>query len=117
MITIDIVIRTVSGLDRGELERWIDNRWVRADPTGDGYVFREIDLARVRLIHELAHDLQVNDEALPVVLSLLDQVYTLRRQLRDVGAALHHAAPPETGQALRAYLERAHDHPQDGNAG
>lgn len=107
MITIDVVIRTVEGLDRHDLERWIDNRWVRPDPTSDGFIFRAIDLERVRLIHELSRELQVNDDALPVVLCLLDQVYALRRQLHDVASAIRHTAPPEVGVALITYLERA----------
>jgi chaperone modulatory protein CbpM len=107
MITIDIVVRTIEGLDRHDLERWIDNRWVRPDPSTEGYVFRAIDLERVRLIHELSGELQVNDEALPVVLCLLDQVYALRRQLHDVASAIRHAAPPDVGVALITYLEHA----------
>ena len=37
---------------------------------------------RVRLIGEMRHDLQLDEEAIDVVLPLLDQVYTLRGSLR-----------------------------------
>jgi chaperone modulatory protein CbpM len=86
-ITIDFVIREVAGITRPELDRWIENQWVRPDAEPTGYVFAEIDLARVRLIRELTSDLQVNDDTIPVVLNLLDQIYDLRRRLRTVSNA------------------------------
>src|ERR1700722_4179527 len=88
MISIDVVVGQISGLRRQDLERWIANEWVRPDPQADGYAFREIDVARVRLILEMRDDMDVDEAALPVVLSLLDQIYDLRRQLREVGDAL-----------------------------
>lgn len=84
MITIDLVISSVHGLTRAELDRWIAAQWVHADMSDDTYVFAEIDLARIRLIHELTTDLAINDDALPVVLSLLDQIHDLRRHLRTL---------------------------------
>ena len=35
--------------------------------------------------------MQVNEEALPVVLSLLDQLYALRRRLRRLGITVDEA--------------------------
>jgi chaperone modulatory protein CbpM len=42
----------------------------------------------VRLIHDLRHDMAVQEETMPLVLSLLDQVYTLRGQMRAVARAV-----------------------------
>lgn len=80
MITWDELVR-LSGCSHDELARFVAEGWVAPDAK-DG--FGEADLARVRLIVELRHDLAIDDEAMPLVLSLLDQVYTLRRQLRLV---------------------------------
>ena len=66
--------------------------------------FREIDVARVRLIHELRHDLGVDDEALPVVLSLVDQLYATRRQMHRLRRAVEQAAPDEVRQAILGVL-------------
>ncbi|WP_424814155.1 chaperone modulator CbpM [Roseococcus sp. YIM B11640] len=85
MITIDILCARYRTLSEGDLERWICAGHVRADRRGSELVFQEIDAERVRLILELRDDMQVNEEALPVVLSLLDQVYELRRRLRRLG--------------------------------
>ena len=35
------------------------------------------DLARLRLIHELITDFGVNQEAVPIILHLIDQLYTV----------------------------------------
>jgi chaperone modulatory protein CbpM len=95
MIDIEAVFTQVSGLDAGDLERWILNAWVR--PAGDAgrYKFREIDVARVRLILELRDELQVNEDALPVVLLLLDQLHDLRRRMREVSEVIAVLAPQE----------------------
>ena len=95
MITIDVLVAQVSGLSRNDLERWISNEWVRPDRQPGGYVFREIDVARVRLIREMRDELEVNEAALPVVLSLLDQLYDLRRHMRDFRDAFAREAPEE----------------------
>ena len=111
MIGIDVVIAQISGLTREDLERWIAHEWVRPERTpqraaGDTqtYVFREIDVARVRLIRELRDDLHVNEEALPVVLSLLDQLYDHRRRLRELGDALAATAPEAVRREIARYL-------------
>ena len=88
MITLDILCARFARLDPDDLRRWIAEGHVRAEVRDEGLVFQEIDAERVRLILDLRQAMAVNEEALPVVLSLLDQVYALRRRLRDLGAAL-----------------------------
>lgn len=86
MITLDILCARFARLDTDELQRWIVAGHVRCEAAAGAPCFHEIDVERVRLILELRHDLEVNEEALPVVLSLLDQVYALRRRLKQLGA-------------------------------
>ena len=104
MIGIDVVIARISGLKRQDLERWISNAWVRPDRSADGYVFREIDLARARLILEMRDEMEINEDALPVVLLLLDQLYDLRRQMRDFNNAFMQVVPRDVRQDLAAHL-------------
>ena len=47
-------------------------------------LFSEADLARAELIRDLKRDLGVNDEGVGVILSLLDQVHSLRTVLAEV---------------------------------
>lgn len=103
MITIETVIRTIAGVRETELRAWIEEGWVRPERSRGVLVFREIDVARVRLIHDLRRDLAIGDEALPVVLNLLDQLYAMRRRLRAVSEALA-AQPPAVRRTLRGAL-------------
>jgi len=102
MIGIETVLVRVSGLDPARLERWIAAGWVRPDRRGEEVVFREIDVARCRLILELYEEMEVNDAAMPVVLGLLDRLHRTRRQLRRVAEALEEMrgreGEPGTGQ-------------------
>ena len=82
MISIEYLITQVSGLRREELEHWIANEWILPDGSPEGYLFREIDVARVRLIRELRYEMEVNEAAVPIILSLLDQLYDLRRRVK-----------------------------------
>jgi len=88
MIALADVLATVSDLDETELVAWIERRWVRAEPAADGWLFHEVDVARVRLIVEMRRDCAIDDEALELVLSLLDQVYRLRRQIKALSGAV-----------------------------
>jgi chaperone modulatory protein CbpM len=103
MITLDAMCRLV-GLEAGELERWIGERWVLPERDGGALFFHEIDVARVRLIVTMRRDLALDDEAIPVVLRLLDQVYALRRRLKAVTGAIERL-PPEMRAAVMAEFE------------
>jgi chaperone modulatory protein CbpM len=80
VITWDELVR-LAGCSHDELGRFVAEGWIAPDAEDS---FGEADLARLQLIIELRRDLAIDDEAMPLVLSLLDQVYTLRRQLRVV---------------------------------
>jgi chaperone modulatory protein CbpM len=103
MITLEAVCRMVEGLEPQELERWIQEHWVLPESRAEGYVFHEIDVARVRLIVELRRDLAIGEDAMPVLLNLLDQLYAMRRRLKALAAAID-ALPEESRRVLRARL-------------
>lgn len=104
MTSIESLVAQLSGLTRQDIEEWISNDWVRPDGGPGLYAFRQIDVARVRLIHQLRGDMQVNDEALPIVLSLLDQLYDQRRRMRELNEALSQIAPIDMRRMLSTYL-------------
>ena len=109
MISIEVLIGRCSGLERHVLERWIAQDWVRPDAHNGVFAFRDIDVARVRLILELRDELDVGEAALPVVLLLLDQLYDLRRQLKDFNDALEQVAPSDIRLRLSEHLRRRVD--------
>ena len=88
-IRLDAVLTVVPGVAADEVRDWVARGWVLPRGTPPDWVFAEIDVARVRLIRDLRHDMGVEEETLPLVLSLLDQVYDLRRRLRAIAAAGH----------------------------
>jgi chaperone modulatory protein CbpM len=106
MTSVHVVCQLIEGLEVRELERWIVERWVLPDGSEGAFVFHEIDIARVRLIVELRRDLAIDDEAMPVVLGLLDQVYALRRRLKGIAATLA-GLPPQTRSAIETHLREA----------
>ena len=79
---IEAVIALIGDLDTVELIGWVERGWVQPDAAGEVWEFREIDVARIRLIRDLRRGMEVGEDAIPLVLSLLDQVYELRGQLR-----------------------------------
>ena len=104
MIALEALLRQIRGLDAGELEQWIEARWIRPERVASGYMFHEIDVARVHLIVELRHELLVDADSMPVILNLLDQVYALRNRMKSIAAAID-ALPPETQALLRERLK------------
>jgi chaperone modulatory protein CbpM len=100
----DELTRRFAELDGAELSRWIENRWIL--PEGrEEWVFHEVDIARVELILEIRREFAVDDEAVSLVLGLLDQVYSLRRQMRRLSDAIQ-CQPPEVQQAIRQALPK-----------
>jgi chaperone modulatory protein CbpM len=63
------------------LDEWVEAGWLIPAQIDTGRRYSEIDLARVYLIRDL-RDLGINDEGIPVILDLIDQIYGLRRTLR-----------------------------------
>lgn len=91
MITLVAVTELVRGVDVETLQVWIAQDWVRPRRLSGEPVFEEIDVARVRLIVELRDELEVGEPAIPVVLSLLDQLHATRAHMRRVVEALEAA--------------------------
>ncbi len=106
MMRWETVIVTVAGLDRQEVEGWIAQDLVRPAQQDGDWWFRDIDVARLQLIQELRHELRLEEDALPVVLRLMDQLYDARRRLRRLRDAVERGAAPDARDAvLRILLE------------
>lgn len=108
MIGFDEALSVIARLQREDLTVWIERRWVVPRRRGDEYLFSDVDVARIALIRELRHELQLDDDTVPLVLSLLDQVYDLRRGLRGLGDAIARQ-PSDVRESIWAELRRLHD--------
>jgi len=104
MIALEEVCGRFPDLASQDAALWIERQWLRAEPApGGGWLLTEVDVARLTLLVELHVTLELDEEAIPLVLSLLDQLYDARRTLRALTAAIE--AQPEP--VLRAVLDAA----------
>jgi chaperone modulatory protein CbpM len=103
MIAFEELLIRLRGLERRELSSWVENRWVLPERHADTWVFHEVDVARVELIFDIRRDFAIDDEAMGLVLGLLDQVYGLRRQMRRLCDAVA-TQPPDVQNAIRRAL-------------
>lgn len=101
-------IVTEFGLAREELLLWVERRWVLPTQESGDYVFSEADLARVQMIVDLRRDLAIDDEAMPVVLDLLDRLHGLRHQMRELLSAIQEL-PESQREALMRRVGGAGD--------
>jgi len=106
MIGFDELLTRHRGLERRELTRWVENRWVLPERHAETWVFHEVDVARVELILDIRRDFAIDDEAMELVLGLLDQVYGLRRQMRRLCDAVA-TQPQEVRDAIRSALGKS----------
>lgn len=97
------VVSLFPDLAERELLAWVERGWVRPAGTDPDWEFQAVDIARVHLIRDVRHAMAVPEETVPLVLSLLDQVYTLRSQLRAVARAVE-AQPEPVRTAILAAL-------------
>ena len=70
-------------LEPGVLDIWIETGWLSPSSNDADLSFAEVDVARVQLIRDLG-DMGVNDDSIPIVLDLIDQVHGLRRTMRQL---------------------------------
>jgi chaperone modulatory protein CbpM len=90
-------------LDATSLEAWVAAGWLIPRRDDEAAEFSEADLARARLIRDLQRDMGVNEDAIPIILDLLDQVHGLRQMLRDVATAVC-VQPEEMRQRIVAEI-------------
>lgn len=93
MTGIEELLARLAPLRRQDLMAWIEQELVV--PEGPGQApgvselgFSEDACVRVRLLCTLRYELEIDADALPVVLSLLDQVHDARRRLRALAGAV-----------------------------
>jgi len=104
MTTLDDLLRVHGRLTTVHVERWVERGLLRPSAEDDAWVFESVDVARARLLAELADEMAIDDETVETVIDLVDQVHTLRRQLQQLGQAIGRQ-PAETREAIAAALK------------
>ena len=116
MLTRTQLLAMVEGVSVESLSVWIERGFVLPESQAESEhgepQFAEIDVARVRLIYELEHDMALDADAIAMMLSLLDQMYALRRKLRLINDAIANQ-PPEIREAILGLLGNSLGVPPD----
>ncbi len=105
MTTLDELLRVHGRLTAVHVERWVARGLLRPAGTVETWSFEQVDVARARLLAELADELGFDEESVETVVDLVDQVHTLRRQLDLLGHAISEQ-PAATREAIAAALDR-----------
>ena len=111
MISEAELVAEMAPLDQVVLRRWIDQGWIIPHRQQENVHFDESDVARIRLIVELHYELRIEEDSMSVVLSLLDQLYSTRRSLNALMAAVK-TQPEEVRNNIAALAESARRHEQ-----
>lgn len=107
MNSLETVALLFEDLATGELAGWVTQRWIQPEPDASGgWSFRDIDIARTRLIYDLRREMATPEETMPIVLSLLDQIYELRCLVDGFGQVLAEQ-PAAVQEAIQTGLARA----------
>ncbi|MGE0665589.1 MAG: chaperone modulator CbpM [Sphingomonadales bacterium] len=104
-LTEQEVVAAVGGISATRLRVLVRNGWVRPERTAGAPAFSEIDVARVRLVCHLTEQLEVPEDDLTVILSLVDQVYGLRRALRNLSRAVESQPDDIRAEIARAFRD------------
>ena len=112
MISETDTLNRIQGLTARSLRLWVKLGWISPSHDQQGYVFEEIDIARIELIRQLKHDFLVTNDAVPIILSLVDQVHGLRHELRSLAQAVE-SQHQNTQHAIIAALNDSHGRNND----
>jgi chaperone modulatory protein CbpM len=108
MMRADEIVEAIAELRRSDLDAWLSEKLIFAQEREGEPIFSAMECARIRLICTLRYGLEIDPETLPVVLSLVDQLYQTRQRLLSLAAAV--AAQGESVQAaVIAALARESD--------
>jgi chaperone modulatory protein CbpM len=103
MLTRSQLVASVEGVSGERLTYWIEMGFIVPERGEGEQQFADIDIARVRLLHDLEADLDLDTDSIALLLSLLDQVYALRSRMRVMTEAIARQ-PPEVREAICALL-------------
>lgn len=87
------ILARIDTLTAPRLTTWLRARIIRPVQSDRGNLYREIDLARLALLCDLAEDYHFDEDGLRLVMSLLDQANQLRAEMRLLLAALARESP------------------------
>lgn len=98
-------VTVVARLSETQLSAFVEAELVRPLESERGQMFRQMDIARLELLCDLAEGYGLDEDALGVIMSLVDQLHGVRAELRAVLAALDEADPELCERVARRLRE------------
>jgi chaperone modulatory protein CbpM len=102
MMRVEEILEQISALQESDLTTWISEKLISPQEEAGAMLFSDMEFARVRLICTLRYELEIDLEALPIILSLIDQLYDTRRRLLSMTAAVAAQDSPVKSAILAA---------------
>jgi chaperone modulatory protein CbpM len=92
----------LQGVAIDRLQIWVQKGWVRpAIKAGEPH-FTTADMARAAFVHDLQELMELDEETVPIILNLIDQIHGLRRELRTFLEAVDQQ-PETVREQIRSY--------------
>lgn len=101
------IVAAVSSLTRSKLSAFVAAEIVTPVQSERGPLYRQIDVVRLELLCELCEQFDLDEDAAGVVISLIDQLHGVRRDLRAVLAAVEKESEEVRRRVARALIETA----------
>ena len=111
IFTEDDTVAAIAWLTHSRLDMLVSAALVAPLQTDAGRLYRPVDLARLALLCDLAEQFDLTEDALAIVMSLVDALHTARFNLHCVAAAL--AAEPAKVQerVAKRFLSKTRNDP------
>lgn len=81
-------VAAVARLTHPQLLAFVQAEIITPIQSDTGMIFRQIDIVRLELLCELSEEFELQEDALGMVISLIDQLHAVRSELRTVLAAI-----------------------------
>jgi len=104
MLTERDIVSRVQHVTVTRLRVWVRQGWIRP-AAKESQGFSEADMARVALIRDLEDKLGFDEEQVPVLLNLIDQIHGLRAELKTMLDALE-ALPEEVRATVKMRITK-----------
>lgn len=101
----DDVVSTVTRLTRSQLFAFVESNYVRPKLYTSGYMFRSVDIAKLEFLCDLSLELDLDEVALGIVVSLIDQLHAARQDLATVTSAIN-ALPDDLRTHIAASVRK-----------
>jgi chaperone modulatory protein CbpM len=96
------VLAAIGRLDRVRLTRFVRAEVIRPAASEGRVVYRRVDIARLELLCDLCDDFELDDNAVEIVMELVDQLHASRSDL----VALMRALADESQEVRERVLRR-----------